>query len=606
MAESQPVNITAVIPYETGSGAIPCTQNSICVPVRVNYPISNVNGFDLVMQYDTNSYMPTGKVTIADDLINPVYADYGVNVKSGKGQLMLSLFLKPSAPEGTYFGGKGELVCIEFTKRKSFEITDTAVFSIPQLKESYISGVVMKTALPGKYWNTIDYNFHGALKFWADNTPITYDINQPEEYLITRIFGSYKDSCIAINESPVIPNLSGRFTYDIRKAKNLLFERDIPAGAEVQTVINGQDALLALKTLLKYEDFTPSPYQMIAIDVNMDGTVSSGDISQINQRSVKMIKEFKQAWNYNANGEKIVDKPSKDWIFSDKMELQGNPSFKISAAFPESDGKGYSRDMIPDAGLCSPILYNETASCIDIISTEFNGVMLGDVNGSYSTMFTGVQKSAKAQATIVFDLENTQKTGNLISFPVYFSADYAVTSLDFALKFNTEKMVWDTIEGEPSYMQKLPFYSDEDSTLRYGSYSLSNYDANTNLMYVKFRVINEDIDETDFNVTLSYLNGRPVNAILTDLDITVGNNDKIDNSEVLIYPVPAQDNLYVIVPFDATLDIIDLNGKVILSHKILKANIENEIQVGHLNFGVYLVKIQTGDQELFRKIIINQ
>jgi hypothetical protein len=81
-------------------------------------------------------------------------------------------------------------------------------------------------------------------------------------------------------------------------------------------LINAADAVLA-KTLLLNGAFTPSVYQALSLDVNLDGVISAGDVSQIKQRATLAIGEFQQAWNYdnegNSNGE-----ASKDWIFVDQ------------------------------------------------------------------------------------------------------------------------------------------------------------------------------------------------------------------------------------------------------------------------------------------------
>ena len=49
--------------------------------------------------------------------------------------------------------------------------------------------------------------------------------------------------------------------------------------------------------LINGSSFVPSVYQVLALDVNLDGVVSAGDISQIKQRATLSIPEFQQAWN---------------------------------------------------------------------------------------------------------------------------------------------------------------------------------------------------------------------------------------------------------------------------------------------------------------------
>ena len=97
-------------------------------------------------------------------------------------------------------------------------------------------------------------------------------------------------------------------------------------------IMNGYDAILMARFLVKDPDFVPNIYQLIAMDVNMDGAVTAGDISQLQQRSVSMIGEFKQVWNNNDTA-----KRSLDWIFINDSLLTA-PPYQISTAFPLSDG----------------------------------------------------------------------------------------------------------------------------------------------------------------------------------------------------------------------------------------------------------------------------
>ena len=204
---------------------------------------------------------------------------------------------------------------MDFSKSAAFNPVDTVEISVTSLTESYFTGVVTKPVKPARVISFKDYNFTGKLKYWSDNSPIAYDVNNPGHYLITDISGSDPSNCSAVSAQKVQPDLSGVFNHDVRNGKAIAINRDILPTSEVQAVINGMDAQLAMKVLLGDIGFIPSAYQMLAMDVNMDGVVSSGDISQINQRSILMIKEFKQAWNYNNQGVKILDKPSKDWLF---------------------------------------------------------------------------------------------------------------------------------------------------------------------------------------------------------------------------------------------------------------------------------------------------
>ena len=88
------------------------------------------------------------------------------------------------------------------------------------------------------------------------------------------------------------PDVSGSFDYSITNGQKMTIERDIAGNASVQSIMNGFDAFQVRKMLRKDPAFIPSVYQVIAADVNLDGVVSAGDVTQINQRVVLLIPEF--------------------------------------------------------------------------------------------------------------------------------------------------------------------------------------------------------------------------------------------------------------------------------------------------------------------------
>ena len=136
--------------------------------------------------------------------------------------------------------------------------------------------------------------------------------------------------------------------------------------------------------LLNDPTFVPSVYQAIAMDVNMDGVISAGDLSQSNQRAVLFIPEFRQAWNYNAAGV-TNGQLSKDWIFVDSSAtLRTNLAYRISTTVPADDGVGFSKSRVPVVPFCLPTSVTSVNSCPNIVADVYKAVLIGDVNGNYS------------------------------------------------------------------------------------------------------------------------------------------------------------------------------------------------------------------------------
>jgi hypothetical protein len=124
------------------------------------------------------------------------------------------------------------------------------------------------------------------------------------------------------------------------------------------------------------------------MDVNMDGVISAGDISQINQRTVLIQDEYKQAWNYNVDGSPSANYVrSKDWVFVGKSTIEFDPGYTKSSTYPLDDGIGFSKNRVPEAPFCIWTgVDNLPDACPDVGVETFYGILLGDANGNYKSI----------------------------------------------------------------------------------------------------------------------------------------------------------------------------------------------------------------------------
>jgi hypothetical protein len=78
----------------------------------------------------------------------------------------------------------------------------------------------------------------------------------------------------------------------------------------------------------------------------------------------------------------------------------------------------------------------------------------------------------------------------------------------------------------------------------------------------------------------------------------------ISEPNVLIYPNPATDKLYVKLPglSSASLQLINLDGQVVLSRK--QTNQVETIDVSQLAKGIYIVKVTKGDELIIKKVVV--
>ena len=75
---------------------------------------------------------------------------------------------------------------------------------------------------------------------------------------------------------------------------------------------------------------------------------------------------------------------------------------------------------------------------------------------------------------------------------------------------------------------------------------------------------------------------------------------------VSVYPNPSNTGvLNVLVSTNATVELLDMNGKLVISQNV-NANVKQEINVDNLANGVYTIRIQNNEFLSTSKVVINK
>jgi hypothetical protein len=606
-------------PYRVLSQTVSCVGSDLFyVPVITRpgaAPLANIIGFDLVMKYDMSKVRPTGVIKVDGSLItDPTWSSYAL--RQAGDSLIISLFLNAKAPANTFFHGSGNVMMVEFTKLPIFLPNDNATFTVPSLVESYNTGIITKLVDAGAFTTFAEHIFKGKLLYWADASPIYYEL--PGNSLITNIHGNVNPAIM------VQPDAFGMFDYDIVNGTRISIERLIDDASDVMVVVNGYDAFLTQKVVLEDPSFRPNVFQIMAMDVNRDGKISAGDVSQILQRAALMIGEFRQQWNYNDDGSKKTGMgASYDWVFADNSGLYGDPrrfgiypyaSATISSTYPKDDGRGFSKSRAtawPANNLELPI---EGTSCPIIYSEEYQGVMYGDVDGSYKNLAKyarpdlkgslkeGNSKSAAETtgAKVLFDLSKAGLSDDYFVFPVAISSANNVNSLDFAMNFDRSKLRFKDVTVHTDGAEFAAHFNEIDQTLRFSSYSMTSYRQDAPVALVRFEVINKSLSQEDISVGAAYLNGDPVVVETTEMTL----NELID--KIKIYPNPAREIVYIEFPEGGSVSVYDGNGRILNEIPNLSGNTRHAIDVSNLARGAYEAKIKYGQYIVIKKIIVTK
>jgi hypothetical protein len=510
---------------------------------------------------------------------------------SDNDSVSVSIWFNGSAPANAYFTGSGRLINVEFTKIGGFNSVDTAFFEIGKMLVSKITSTYESNVDDGIFRTVADAIFEGQLKFWKNEAPMAYVSGNN---LITRI---YADTDQTMSSANLEDNVDAEGKYSVNTTGNKVYHkivRQIDNSQIVQTIIGGADAQLVARLLVNDATFRPSIYQMWAMDVNRDGKVTAGDISQILQRSVAQYGEFRQVETYDDNGS-LGRGPSKDWLFAKPSAMSGT-QFRISTRFPNDDLSGYSRSRVP---LCDTVYRIDITAdaCQSIKDEAFLGIMLGDVNGSYAEALSNVNLKSASAANVIFDLSKAVYSEGSIEVPVYLNSVKDVTSVDFALQFNEESMSYASIVKNIAGFESADYFNTDDRTLRFASYSLKSANPSSKFVTVKFNTQSSNISASDFNALSAAING--VKARVAVVDKAVASEVIVD-----VYPNPASDVLNVSVSANATVVLMDLSGRNILIQEEVVSNEKKEMNISGLASGIYLLKVYNSGFTTIKKVVI--
>ena len=598
------INDLLALPYEVVSVTQTCELPTYCVPVAaaLTNPVNDVKGYDVIMNYDATKVVPTGNVTVYSALVNPALIDIATSLTT-PGELVISLSFKGTAPASSEFNGTGNLFCAEFTRLAGLAPFDQSQVSVSFMQESYITGVQQKPVTANNIFSTTQQNYVASLQYGFDGSAISYNAAAPNAFLVTNIYGA-TGTTINNPTTPVTPNVAGQFTHNLGNGTNVSIQRDINNLNTIQLIVNAADAIIA-KTLLlnQYTTATaPSIYQMLSMDVNLDGVISSGDLTQMKQRTTLAIPEYQQAWNYNNQGVSN-GQPSKDWIFVDATRV-ATAAYQISSTFPANNLIGYSKGKVPVVPFelaASQTGYSATNATCPIVSTTevYKGVMLGDADGSYGAYAAdGILKTNESDYILV-DLGSAIVEGTKVSVPVAFVSEEPVNAFDIALQVNENTLSYVSMEDTQLGSESDAFYNNNDKTFRYTALNMNDFSANARVVYITFETADGKITEKDLTAELGLLNGKQTEVRFVK-SIQVGDN------AVDIYPNPSNGMFTVMSHLDGQVDIVDITGKLVFPGAIVKANQVVEVNMPELSAGVYFVRFYSNNALTTKRIVISE
>jgi len=546
-------------------------------------------GLDIDINYNPDSLKFNGVIDVLQIAQN--YLDISYNNDSLNGKLHLSIALSAQAPENVRISGTGRMFNIIFNSAFPYcngaslvtlkKVTESFFLSTKEYTDTTTAWIVIDTKMTYQgqvsYWNNAQYDLGGN----NSNLSLWYDPSMTQ------------------NKAGVI-NQSGSFIFS-DSIKKFSILRDIPgsydntqAAISVLNSINGYDAFLLKKIINKDIAFKPNLYQIVASDVNMDGKITAGDLSQLNRRSVMLQREFIQPHNYDNYGKPINNKLSFDWLFTDTTLWVNHPIFTISASYPENDALGYSIYKVP---ALAQIFETGDINCFNYQNNHlFKGIMLGDIDGN-CTPNSELKKSETSPPTMIIKWSEAQKIDGLINIPVYVEADTDVYSLDFEMTNTDVSFVF---TGIVNYEASEYLYNQYAEKLLFTSNNLAPLSTENKVFAMNFKSDEQRILPSFLSQTKAYINGSNASVFIDSQQAL--NVDLARSNLCNIYPNPANHTLFI--NYDSnyechSIEIINAQGKTVFI-KTGNSNI-SAVDVSNLKPGFYILKSTINHTPVYSK-----
>ncbi len=578
-------------PSEGFTQSVPCYEgDQFCVKIMTAQAMTDLTGFDIVMKFDADKVRPTGHVALNAEVHTANYldADFKMNVKGDS--LFLTIFFN-DAQASDVWTGEGTIACVYFAKNESFSQNDAVEFSITKFRES-----TLIKQLDGTYYvdrtvgainiftfeTFLDPIFNAYVAFWSDMSPVpgqANDASYNSTFLrdgLGSAFGNEADEngMVAYNW---VTNGAKNLRVD-KDVDNTVFDEDV-----ILSLIGGQDALITARFLVDYYELNgwyPTAYQVMAMDVNLDGKVTAGDLTEINKRAVQSIQEFSEG---------------ADWL-STTLSKMNSPQYQPSSAFPldAGAGAGYSKERVPQRSVLTLDIAEDSCQFID--DETFVMILLGDVDGSFKEITapaTGLK--SLANNSVLFDLANATYEENFIDVPVRLSGE-GINAFDFAIMVNTDNLQFMSVNN----MQQVEALSNSiDQNVWNTSYSFEDYNTEEPVFSVRF-MTKGSFSNDDFTYASAFINGVKVETSFTKAAPTQVKDAAF--ADLRIYPNPASEYLIVESATEANIKMIDMNGRVIFSNVVLTDRAE--INVADLSAGIYFIKIENEETTKVEKVVI--
>ncbi|MDF2456378.1 MAG: hypothetical protein K0R51_2371 [Cytophagaceae bacterium] len=582
----------------------------ICVSLVATTNIgSGVMGIDYCLKYDPDIMMPSGGYTLGETVTHG-NADWATatitSIESDK--IGISINYTINAPLKTRFNGSGEVICVEFELIETNFINSKYDVSVCNLNEFHDSYEVSTCGKSGDVFLSGDLQINGSVVYKEESSRIIdYIIDTKSS--IDVIVKDISDSILNVieldqfSDFEIVSGLNNKLFFNVILGEltpphHLLKYRNGFDAYQMENIITNK-----INAPLQID---PSPYAIIAADVDLSDKIRANDISLLQELIVKKREGFPQQLPAEMNKEYL------DWRFIDQRTVDREDGFKKASQYPYYSPEGYCRDNVPDV----PFYLSDQGSCDESFQETYHAILLGDLVEGGSGVNLGKFTSDNS-SYVTLDIDDVHDIGNH-TYRVFFNhrldPQDQFVSFDFTLDYDeatvaivNTKMTVEDNRAVPHWLSN----NYHQKELLFTSYSGSGYPLTGKLLYVDVQKFSGVPTIADLGQLHVFVNGSEVPAsIRLRSQTSTGIDISKDVSEfVTIYPNPTEGQLTISLPLayskDVSVEFLNTIGQSVLTFTNEQANADIELDISTLPAGLYqcLITIE-GKATVMKKVVL--
>jgi Leucine-rich repeat (LRR) protein len=526
-----------------------------CTPIRLTQSVDNINGYTIRLQFDSTKVVPDIETNHPLGRIIPAQDSVSLFQYVQNGVLVLNLSLQGWR---NVSGNVGDtLICL------SWKPVLTA--ATPSL-----------VALTG---NVEASNAAGGQTIHPIQSNIRTEINSATQFWVL-----YQGAGAMTQSTPTHPTVvksgtSGNMTIRGNVSSAGLYLMSPMTGNSVQfkrqsflslgmPEIGGNDAYQMNLLLVDHPNAARNVSQLIAMDVNGDGLINAGDLSQVLRRAVNFQRGFRQT--------NSIDTMS--WRHFPKYYLVSRPEYHLSTTFPNDNGVGISRLRVVKVDTLFRLDSAYYRPC-DTAVMDVVAILLGDADGNYATV--GTNAKGKLSGKVTFDARNALQIGqDTFQIPIY--ASETLFGLDIKMENHSDKLKILSIRSNGATLETNIDATTQSAYMSVYATRVTGIGMNVPIAYLT--VQSKCPKMLDWGKVTSYLNGETAGTEVTSRFCST-------ESGVKLFPNPVHQVLTIWYG-DAqptTITVLDAIGRKV---KVVEPDAEQTIlDMSGLVTGIYFVQM---------------